>query len=160
MKLFLKYIWSDTVFPWLIPPVITMLISMPYLIQLNMPWPWLFVSVITLVSGAIALAIMFVITVGLHLIKAMHEQLVTGFIAWKNEQHLPPSNNQVELEKVIQILNQYELEVNIRKHNSSAAKLYKEYQCVLTLADGVKTYNDIELTYRWKHCIKNKSDLQ
>lgn len=154
--LFLKYLWSETIFRLFIPVIICSGIWLVYLLTLDLPLPWVLIPIMTILGGAVIFLVMLLlIIVCIKIYEVIWDQ---GYLEWKKTQGLPPTHLQEELIKINKILARYKIEVALKKNNSAAAKIYEEYQLVLALSDGIKVFDDIQIL-SYIDCLKDYDEL-
>lgn len=156
--LFLKYLWSETMFRLFIPAAIGSVIWLGFLLSWNLPLPWALVPIITMVAFAVIFFITLLICAAAY--KIYEVTWRDGYVDWRRRQNQPPTRDQEELEKLKQVMDRYYIEVQIKRSNPAAKQIWEEYQCVLALSNGVKVAEDIELDgNRYKHCLKDYGNL-
>lgn len=155
--LFLKYIWVETTFRFYIPLVISTPFLITFFILQDFPLPWLSVFLMTIVGLMVEVGIQMLVI--LAYTKLYDNIWKNGYLPWKRKQDLPPTYDQRELENIHKILARYVIEVNMKKNNSTAAKIYQEYQLVLALSDGIAVFDDIKLNSDYRCCLKLKDEL-
>lgn len=156
--LFLKYLWDETIFRLFIPLVIVSPIWLWYIISWGMPIPWVSVPMCFVAGLAVSFFVeLLLISI---CIKVYEVIWAEGYLKWKQKQELPPTEEQIQLENIKQILERYVIESDIKKNTPAAQKIWEEYQMVLALTDGVKVFDEIQLDRWYKDCLKPYDELR
>lgn len=157
--LFIKYLWTETIFRLFVPLLILSPVWLWYVISWSMPLPWVLVPACFVTGLTVAFFVeLLLIAMGFKFYEGIWEN---GYLKWKLKQELPPTDEQIQLENIKQILERYVIESRIKKNNPTAQKIWEEYQTVLALTDGVKVFDEIELGRCWyKGCLKHYDELR
>ncbi len=144
--------------PVFIPLPITSPVWLWYVISWGMPLPWLSVPVSFLAGLGVGFLLnLLVISLCIKIYEEIWEK---GYLRWKETQNLPPNEQQKQLNKIKQILERHMIEYQIKKDTPAAQKIWEEYQIVLSLCDGIETFDEIKLNSWYNNCLKGYDELR
>ena len=105
--LFFKWLWNETIFRLFIPLIFLTPFWLWWVMSWGMPMPWLLNTVVFFAGIAVGCLVeLLLCAAGFALYESFWEK---GYLAWKKEQDLPPNRQEIELQKIKDILHRHRI---------------------------------------------------